>query len=167
MPPPNEQHPYFPFNPFPYIQLSQERSNQPQAPPTRVRVAMGLLSEFTDKTKSRIAGICSDIGYEINEYKGQELCDEELILRLKACKLIGSYLDGNIQMDKWEQNQEDLRMHSLNTTAIFNGRPTIMNCPMCTGGDVRAREGCGLCKGTGSIFVYASSDIKSVEKENE
>ncbi len=128
--------------PFPMPMHHPPQQGLEQAPP-RVRLAMGFLAFAAEKCSSKIA--VSDVGFE--QFDGQQLADEEAIVRVAACKLLQSYFAGELKPDHYEEQVIDRRA---------KGRGHVLRCISC-GDDIRARKKCAICGGTGTILVWPAT----------
>lgn len=136
-----------PFGGMGHIILASPPYNHPHPverqdePPVRVQVAIKLLEHFTQKTQEVVA-----IGPMSTEtVPGQKLTNDEVNVRSTACSLLTDYLQGRMNLNRWEKAEFEKKKKDQNFK-------TVMDCPLCRqAGTVRPQ--CELCNGAGRVSV--------------
>ncbi len=133
----------------------QQISSSLAGPPARVRAAMALLSDFCDKTRSRIAA--NDISIE--EFPGQKLSMSELRTQEVACDMLCSYFRGRLEPD-WFELGHTVQQGVLQSTEGVYGKEKPVDgivtvCMFCLKDDPEGVPGanCKWCLGTGKLLV--------------
>ncbi len=139
------------FMPFPWMGPPQH-----QPPPTdekvprRVAVAMEVYSRITNEMCVQLAG--NDVGF--HEVDGRKLEVEERETFSAACKLLTTYLRGEYQRSKVEQ--DDIKENKKQEKAKWS----FIRCPACHGRTTIGGVKCELCEGHGSLQCKPCSSME-------
>ena len=137
--------------PFPFSLMMPPWAHPPQQQiqaaevPARVRTALAFLESLTIKTMTRVA--VWENGCE--QIDPPRLTDEESATQATACMMLSSYFAGKLPPDRWEKAEAEER-------CLGSDRPgMVLGCFAC---HPSPKPDCRLCKGSGTILVFPSSE---------